>query len=250
MQGDKFQSLDAVPLLDIHDVFSNDKTIREVACDICNIVLKRLNRRFYDDQVDICAFFGFFDWLDTLKLKGAAGFQPYGMQREKIKVGEGIIGRVAQEKKHYITNDLQNDPQKGNEVERVLTKLADQVALLTYPLLLPNGQLVGVLVLGKFSLSSVSNSFFRLRGFNETIDKLAQHIAIVYYYATLVVKGKLARKYLENERHFTKTATQFYGKSTLEMDPQKFMELIALESMKLLNAGNPANPFYTNLSFL
>lgn len=236
-------------LEDLLTAFSDDKTIREIACDICKIVLTGINKRFYNNQIDICALFGFFDGLNVLRLRGAAGFQPYGMRWKNIKVGEGIIGQVAQNKKPIIIDDLRNDPQINTVVELTLAQLADSVALLAYPSLLPNGQLDSVLVLGKFNLGSTSNNVLGHPGFHEMLDKLAKHIATIRHHERLIHHGKLAKEYSDNERHIRRSIEQFFGKLTREIDPKKFMERIALECLALLNAGNSAQPFYKNYLF-
>jgi len=235
-------------------IFSDDETaddmpIREVACAICRIVLEGLNERFPFQPVSFCALFGFFDWLDTLKLKGAAGFQPHEAHKKQFKVGEGLIGKAAQQRKCLVTDDLKNDSQAGGVVEAALGQEANRVALLAYPLELKNGQLVGVLVLGKFHSSPENSPLFRRPSFNLIIEHLAKPVTTIYRRAILVVKGKLRRKYDDIDEQVTMIAKQFYRDSTRAIELKKFIEVFAQQALQLLNEGCQDRPFYTNYLF-
>jgi len=251
---------DSELLIDLLYALSDKKTIREVACDICKKVLLGFKKRFPNVSIDICALWGFYDWFEIsknlkgiLKLKGVAGFQPYDVHDKAIKIGEGIIGRVAQQKRLVSTSDLKHDPRLGNEIEKLLIGLADRVSLVGLPLILADGQLVGVLALGQFGAQEASDNLFLHADFTERIAQLAKHIATIYYHELQVVKASLSKKYITNERGIIKTAMQFYRDTTHEIDPKKFMEIIARESMKLLNTGDPDHPpnhsYYTNYLF-
>jgi len=231
------------------DETADEKTIREVACEICRTVLAGLNDRFPRHQISICALFGFFEWLNTLKLKGAAGFQPHDVHKKQFKVGEGIIGHVAEQQEGIITKDLKNDPRTGGQVEAALAQSAGQVALLAYPLLLKNKRLVGVFVLGQFNSGLPIDSLFEQAAFKEIIDLLVKHVATVYHQAILVAKGQLRKKYDENAERVTETARQFYRRAAGAVALKEFMERIAEQALHLLNAGNPGAPFYTNYLF-
>lgn len=228
---------------------ADQKTIREVACEICSIVLAELKERFPRQQISFCALFGFFEWLNTLKLKGAAGFQPNDTHKKQFKVGEGFIGHAAQGEEGMMTNDLKNDHYAGGQVEAALAQSAEPVALLAYPLRLKNKQLVGVFVLGQFNASAQRDSFFEQSIFKATIAQLARHVATIYHQAILVVKGRLRKKYDENAEQVTKTAKQFYRSAERAVALKEFMELIAQQSLQVLNAGNREAPFYTNYLF-
>jgi signal transduction histidine kinase len=234
-------------LIDIKNAFGVNKTKREVACAICNIVLARLNARLGSNHLDICAIFGLIEGYGILKLKGAAGFQPRGMLTwEKIKLGEGIIGQTARDKRPIITNDLQNDPRANTKTEQNLAQLSEKIALLAHPLILVSGEMVGVLVLGKFHHGFLSGSFFREPSFIETIEWLAMQIATTYDNANWVNKAKLLRKYNENERRIANIFKQSYSDAINERDLRKLMETIGVECLDILNSGNSAQPFYQN----
>jgi hypothetical protein len=80
-------------LIDIKNAFSVDKTTREVACALCQIILTRLNEKLGNSCIDICLIYGLFEGIDILRLQGAAGFQTKSMlDFEKINIWVLISG--------------------------------------------------------------------------------------------------------------------------------------------------------------
>ncbi|MGI0015488.1 MAG: GAF domain-containing protein, partial [Nitrososphaera sp.] len=236
-------------LIDIKNAFSVTKTKREVACELCKIILTGLNERLGNTQIDICVIWGLIEELNTLKLKGAAGFQPRGMLGwERIKLGDGIVGQVARDKIPIITNDLRNDSRAGTGIEQNIIQLADKVAVLVYPLVLANGELVGVLLLGKFHSGLLPDRYFAQPGFIGTLDWLAPHLATTFDNAKWLNKTKLLKQYHENERRIGAISRQLYSAAIPDRN-LKLMETICIECMKILNSGNPEHPFYQNFLF-
>jgi len=235
-------------LIDIKNAFSVTKSIREVACDLCKIVLTRINERLGDTHIDICAIFGFIEDFDILKLKGAAGFESLGLRWKKIKVGEGIVGQVAKDKKPIITTDWRNDPRASTAIEQTLAQFAEKVAILAYPLMLTDGEVVGVVLLGKFHTGSLLENFFVKSGCLETIEWLAPHLATTFDNAKWLNKTKLLKQYHENERRISAITRQFYSEAIPDRD-LKLIEAICQECIKILNSGNAENPFYRNFLF-
>ncbi len=236
-------------LIDIKNAFSVEKTIRELSCDLCKIILNGLNERYGETYIDICLMYGLFEGL--VRLKGAAGFQSDRLVKlEKIRVGEGIIGQVAKDNKPIITNDLGDDPRANTEIEQSIVKLADnnKVAALLYPLILTSGETVGVLLLGKFHDGSLSNNFFYRSGLLEAIDRLAIPIATAHDNSKWVNKAKLHKKYHDNELLINKISRQFYSETIPNRD-LKLIEAICMECLTILNNGNPECPFYQNFLF-
>jgi signal transduction histidine kinase len=236
-------------LIDITKAFSVEKTIRELSCDLCKVILNRVNERLGERRIDICLIYGLFDGL--VRLKGAAGFQSHCLVKlEKIRVGEGVIGQVAKDNNPFITTDLGDDPRANTEIEQSIVKLADnnRVAALLYPLILASGETVGVLLLGKFHDGSLSNRFFHQSGLLEAIARLAIPIATAYDNSKWVNKAKLHKKYHDNEVMINKISRQFYSEKIPDRD-LKLIEAICTECIKILNSGNSADPFYQNFLF-
>ncbi|MFQ5632837.1 MAG: GAF domain-containing protein, partial [bacterium] len=228
--------------------FSENKSIREVACDICSTVLSGL-REYLDAEIaDFCGLFGYIWWLEILKLKGADGFIPSGFNYNEIKLDEGFIGRVAARKRIAITRDLQAEKNLG-WVDHYLAALNPHVAMLAMPLVLDDGKLVGVFVIGKFYDDVNRLPIIFDKTIRKSIKSISEHITTIYYHAIQVVKGNLAKKYVDNERKILATAKRFYIGANPNKDPIKFMEMVAKESLKLLNSGNPANPYFKNFLF-
>ncbi len=235
-------------LIDIKNAFSVDKTKREIACDLCKIILTSLNERPGNIQMDICVILGRIEGYDLIKLKGAAGFQPNGMLSWKnIKFDEGIVGQAARDKTPISTNDLCNDSQGSSAFERNIAQLAEKVAILAYPLVLAGGELVGILVLGKFHSDSESKCHFWQPGFMKMIEWLAPHLATTFNNSIWLAKAKRLKQYLENERRIHEIAKKFYSMSVPDLN--LLMEEICIDCMKILNRGNPENPFYQNFLF-
>ncbi|MCI0617126.1 GAF domain-containing protein, partial [bacterium] len=235
-------------LIYIKSAFSVDKTKREIACDLCKIVLASLNERPNNIQMDICVLLGRIEGYDLLKLKGAAGFQPNGMLAWKnFKFGEGIVGQAARDITPISTNDLRNDPRGASEFESDIVPLAEKVAILAYPLVLADGELVGILVLGKFHSGAVTESHFWQPDFIKMIEWLAPHLATTFNYAIWLAKAKRLKQYHENERCMRATAKKFYSAAVPDLN--LLMEAISIECMKILNRGNPEQPFYQNFLF-
>ena len=242
--ANSFQEL----LLDIKNIFSVDKSIREVACDLCKVVLTSLNERLDNIQIDICFILGRIEGHDLLKLKGAAGFQPNGMLDWKnIKFGEGIVGQAAQDKIPIAINDLRIDPHGASEFERNIGQLAEKVAILAYPLVLADGELVGILVLGKFHSGAVSEGHFWQPDFIKMIEWLLPHLATTVDNAIWLAKARRLKLYHENEQRMRAKAKKFY--SVPVPDLNFLMEEICLDCMKILNSGKPEQPFYQNFLF-
>ncbi|GEM_PF-2974360 len=235
-------------LIALKNAFSVDKTKREIACDLCKIVLARLNERPGNIQMDICAILGRIEGYDLLKLKGAAGFLPDGMLTWKnFKFGEGIVGQAARDKTPISTNDLHNDPRAAAEFESTIAQLTEKVAILAYPLVLADGELIAILVLGKFHSGTESESHFWHPSFIKIIEWMAPHLATTFNNAIWLAKAKRLKQYRENERCIGAAAKKFYSASILDLN--LMMEEICIECMKILNRGNPVYPFYQNFLF-
>ncbi len=79
---------------------------------------------------------------DLLELQAGAGFYPHlDGQHSRIRVGTGKIGRIAQQRQPYLTNDLAND-QSVSEPDWVIQE--KMVAFAGYPLLVED-RLIGVI---------------------------------------------------------------------------------------------------------
>ena len=246
-------------LIDIKNAFSVEKTIREVACDLCKIILHRLNEQLGDARLDVCLMYGLFEGIlkddllreGILRLKGAAGSQTNRLLKlEKIRVGEGIIGQAAREQKLLTASDLGSDPRTNKEIEKNIVKLTenDKVAALLYPLKLASGEMIGVLLLGKLHNGLLSSEFFAQLGLVEMIDWLAMHIATAYNNSKWVNKAKLHKKYRDNEQRINDITSQFYN-DTIPDRSLKFIENICTECINILNSGNHQEPFYQNFLF-
>jgi len=249
-ETNKSHSIASAFFLDIHQAFSDEKTVREIACDICSIVLDKLKERYGNDKIDLCALAAYMLNSNILRLKGAAGLQlPDLVRWQKINIGEGIIGRVAQNKKPLFVNDVAKDANVIKGLELDIARHAGRVALLAYPLLLPSGNLAGVLILGKFNPESTSEQFFLSPQFLETVKEFSKQIATIHNHAVTLVKAWLSKKYTTNERHFASIIKSFYQHAARTIDVRKFMDCIAGELMKILNAGNMEMPYYRNYLF-
>lgn len=236
-------------LIDIKNSFAVNKTRREVACDLCKTILMSFNERTWVTKIDICVILGRIEGQEILKLKGAAGFRPFGMLAwEKARFGEGLGGQVAREKKPMVVNDLRNNSCGGSEIEKKIAELAEKVAILAYPLISTEGALVGVLLLGKFHNGELSESFFWQPRFMNTIERLAPHLATTYDNAIWLNKTKISRHYRDNELRIAAIAKKFYSKFIPDLN-LNLMEAICIECMKILNSGNPERPFYQNFLF-
>lgn len=235
-------------LVKLLDSFSDDKTIREVACDICAILLAELNAAFNDQQIGFCTIFGYFDWLDMLRLKGAAGIAPPGFTYQNLDADRGLIGRVVRSRQAEYLEDVRSET-KPDKFEAYLAGRGQRISLYAHPLMLDGGSLVAVLVIGQFHATEEGPALFARQDFAGHFDAIARHLATIYRHGILVVKSKLAKKYVDNERRFSALAREFAAEANRPVDPKKFMSEVAGEAFRLLNEGNTETPFYQNYFF-
>lgn len=251
MEEQKFQSQDLGFSFALYQAFADDRTVIEIDCNVCSKVLDRLQSIFGKSKLDFCAIFGFFDFeqLKVLKLTGATGYQPCGIKWTKTKIGEGLAGRVAQQKEKLISNDTQYLAQLGIGARKITTAATNGVTLLALPLLLPSGHLDGVFVVGKLVNDTPTQSFFNSSNFIDIISQYSKQIAIIHDHAVTLAKARRSKKYTTNERKLTATIRHYHRSMSGVIDSKNFMDYLALELMKILNAGNPTAPFYKNYLF-
>jgi len=234
--------------IDLHEAFSDKKTVREIACELCNIALSVLKNQFGNDRIDVCAIFGFFDFDRTkiLKLKGAAGYQPERVRWKKINIGQGLVGRVALNKKYSFSSDEKDLSLLGIEMPQPLKPIGEHIDLLACPAILSSGQVAAIFVVGKLNSDEETQSYFRSAEFLDTISQVAKQIAIIHNHAVTIAKAVRSKKYTTNERHLTAAIKQFYRTTVHDFDTKKFIDHIAPLLMRILNAGNSITPYYRN----
>jgi hypothetical protein len=143
---------------------------------------------------------------------------------------------------------LRNNHKASTKIEQIIARLSEKVAVMAYPLILANGEIVGVLLLCKFHAGSLPENFFEQSGCLETIDWLAPHLATSFDNAKWLNKTKLLKQYHENERRISTITGQFYSEAIPDRN-LKLIEAMCNECMKILNSGNSQHPFYQNFLF-
>lgn len=236
-------------VFEIKNSFSADKTLREMACDICNLFLLRLNEQI-ESKVNFCAIFGLLDDTNILTLEGAAGFEPNDVPTSRcIKAGEGVIGLAIRNKKPIIEIEGRIESLAYAKLRDTNAHSFKKVALLAYPILRPTGEPVGVFVIGKCYSGVLSNMFFAQVGIIDILERLAMHISSIVVNAAIVDEAVLLRMNLENERRINDITRQFYGSEIRDRNLTKLMKAICIESMNILNRQNMSQSYYQNFLF-
>jgi len=141
-------------------------------------------------QVKICSFWLLDEKTQKLKIRATQAMSEEYLKERNLKVGEGIVGLVAKDKKPIIISDVLKD--KGYK-EKKLAKKEKLVSMLSVPMMIKK-RVIGVIncyttVLYKFTKSDIA-----------LLGTIANQAAVAIENTELLVKTKVIQEELETRK--------------------------------------------------
>lgn len=97
------QSMLLLTLREVSDLVSNSHDLSETLANICNLI----QRRF---QTDVCSVYTMEEQANELVLRATVGLRPESVGAIRMKLDEGLVGLVAQERSHVSVEDAPTHP--------------------------------------------------------------------------------------------------------------------------------------------
>ncbi|MBI5554422.1 MAG: GAF domain-containing protein [Elusimicrobia bacterium] len=138
-------------------------------------------------RVKICSLWLLDEQSQTLKIKATQAMSSEYLKERTLKVGEGIVGMIAQRKKPVMIPDVNNDERYK---EKTLAKKEGLVSMLSVPMMVKN-RVIGVIncyttTAYKFSRQDI-----------DLLTTVANQAAVSIENTELLVKTKVAQEELE-----------------------------------------------------
>jgi len=142
----------------------------------------------------ICSLWLLDDKDQALKIRATQAMSEEYLKERKLKVGEGIVGLVAKEKKAIVILDVLKDPRYK---EKTLAKKEGLVSMLSVPMMVKN-KVIGVINCYTTRAYEFSDSDIDL------LSTVANEAAVAIENTELLVKTKLAQEELEARKKIEK----------------------------------------------
>lgn len=141
-------------------------------------------------QAKICALWLLDEKTHELKIRATQAMSQAYLKERSIKVGEGIVGLVAKEKKPMVILDVAQDPQYK---EKQLARKENLVSMLSVPMMVKK-KLIGVINCYTTSEYKFTKSDIDL------LSAVANQAAVAIENTELIVKTKIIQEELETRK--------------------------------------------------
>mgnify|MGYP000150214226 CR=1 FL=1 len=145
-------------------------------------------------QAKICALWLLDDKKKELKIRATQALSKEYLKERVIKVGEGIVGLVAKEKKPIAISDVQKDKRYK---EKTLAKKEGLVSMLSVPMMVKKK------VIGVINLYTTKPHRFT-KSETELLQTVANQAAVAIENTELMVKTKVIQEELEARKKIEK----------------------------------------------
>lgn len=145
-------------------------------------------------RAKICSLWLLDEKMQELKIRATQALSKEYLKERTLKVGEGIVGLVAKEKKPLIISDVLDDPRYK---EKKLAKKEGLVSMLSVPMLVKN-KVIGVINLYTTSPYKFTKSDIDL------LSAVANQAAVAIENTELLVKTKVIQEELEARKKIEK----------------------------------------------
>ncbi|MCG2712606.1 MAG: GAF domain-containing protein [Candidatus Omnitrophica bacterium] len=141
-------------------------------------------------QAKICSLWLLDEKTQSLKIKATQAMSREYIKERKIKVGEGIIGLVAKNKKPTVILDVLKDK---SYKEKTLAEKENLVSMLSVPMLVKN-RVIGVINCYTTEFYKFGNNDIKL------LSTVANQAAVAIENTELMVKTKIVQEELETRK--------------------------------------------------
>ena len=141
-------------------------------------------------KAKICALWLLDGQSKELKIRATQAMSPEYLKERSLKVGEGIVGLVAKEKKHIVISDVSKDPQYK---EKKLAQKLGLVSMVSVPMLVKNR------VIGVVNCYTTTPYKFT-RNDIELLGTVANQAAVAIENTELMVQTKIIQEELETRK--------------------------------------------------
>jgi len=142
----------------------------------------------------ICALWLLDDKQDELKIRATQAMSHEYLRERSMKMGEGIIGLVAKERKPIVIEDVNKDTRYK---EKSLAQKENLVSMLSVPMLVKNR------VIGVINLYTTSTYQFTQKDI-DLVSTIANQAAVAIENTELIVKTKVIQEELETRKKVEK----------------------------------------------
>ena len=170
-------------------------------------------------QAKICSLWLLDDKTQELKIKATQAMSSEYLKERKIKIGEGIIGLVAKNKKPTVILDVSKD---NSYKEKTLAKKENLVSMLSVPMLVKN-RVIGVINCYTTQVYKFQKSDINL------LSTVANQAAVVIENTELLVKTKIVQEELETRKRVERAKGILMREN--KISEEKAYELIRKSSM-------------------
>ncbi len=97
------QSMLLLTLREVSDLVSNSHDLSETLSNICKLIQRRYN-------TDVCSIYTMEEQSNELVLRATVGLRPESVGQVRMKLEEGLVGLVAQQRSHVSVEDAPTHP--------------------------------------------------------------------------------------------------------------------------------------------